>query len=365
MASKFVALKPRYFVVPIVTLAILAASWEQSLPWGLLVAISVALVVTVFVAVQHAEVVALRVGEPFGSLILAVAVTVIEVSMIVVLLLDSPETSKDLAKDTVFAALMITTNGIVGVAILVKTLRNKVATFNPEGVGGALATLAALSVLSLVLPSVTVSSPGPTLTPTQLTFAAVTSLVLYLTFVGMQTVRNRDFFLPPARPDSVRPSNVHMKAPSNKLAVYSFIALFGSLVAVVGLAKVTSPLIRGVVSDFNLPQMVIAVSIALIVLLPESLSAIKAARTGRVQTSLNLAYGSALASIGLTIPVVAVISLVFDYEMNLGLNPTEIALLVLTLIVSTLTVAPGRATLLQAAIHLGIFGSFLLVVFTP
>ena len=365
MASTFIALKRRYFAIPVMALVLLAVSWGQSLAWPLLLVIAAVLIVTVFVAVQHAEVVALRVGEPFGSLILAVAVTVIEVGMIIVLILDSPETSTDIAKDTVFAALMITTNGIVGAAILVKTLRNKIATFNPEGVGGALATLAALSVVSLVLPTVTVSSPGPTFNPTQLIFAAVTSLVLYLTFVGMQTTRTRDFFLPPAKPDRVQPANVHVKPPTDKLAWFSFLALFGSLIAVVGLAKVSSPLIRGVVSELGLPQMVIAVSIALIVLLPESLSAIKAARTGRVQTSLNLAYGSALASIGLTIPVIAVISLVFGYEMNLGLKPSEIALLVLTLVVSTLTVAPGRATLLQAAIHLGIFGSFLLVVFTP
>ena len=365
MAANFKALKPSFFVLPLISLVLLALSWERTLSIPVLLALGVVLVLTVFVAVHHAEVVALRVGEPFGSLILAVAVTVIEVGMIIVLILDDPTAARDLPRDTVFAAVMITTTGIVGASLLVKTLKNKVATFNAEGVGGAVGALAALSVLSLVLPSVTTSSPGPTFTPFQLAFAAVASLAMYLTFVGVQTVRHRDYFLPPIKPNVTQSENSHVTPPSAKLAWWSLAALFGSLVAVVGLAKVTSPLITSIVSDFGLPQMVVAVSIAVVVLLPESASAIKAAYSGRTQTSLNLAYGSALASIGLTIPVIAVLSIVFDYKVNLGLNPSEITLLFLTLIVSTLTVVQGRATLLQAAVHLGIFGSFMMVVFAP
>lgn len=365
MAAKFKALKPTFFAIPAVALALLALSWEQALGFPVLLVLGIVLVVTVFVAVHHAEVVALRVGEPFGSLILAVAVTVIEVGMIVVLILDDPASARDLPRDTVFSAVMITTAGIVGISLLVKTLRQRVATFNAEGVGGAVGALAALSVLSLVLPSVTTSSPGPTFTTSQLTFAAIASLAMYLTFVAVQTVRHRDYFLPPIKPNVTQSENSHVTPPSTKLAWFSFFALLASLAAVVGLAKVTSPLIKSVVSDLGLPQMVVAVSIAVVVLLPESVSAIKAAYSGRTQTSLNLAYGSALASIGLTIPVIAVISIVFNYEVNLGLSPSEITLLFLTLIVSTLTVVPGRATLLQAAVHLGIFGSFLMVVFTP
>jgi Ca2+:H+ antiporter len=136
-------------------------------------------------------------------------------------------------------------------------------------------------------------------------------------------------------------------------------------VAVVGLAKVTSPLIQDTVSTFGLPQMVVALSIALIVLLPESISALKAAAYGRTQTSINLALGSALASIGMTIPAIAVISIVFGYQVNLGLGSTEIALLFLTLFVSALTLLPGKASLLQGAVHLSIFAAFVLVVFTP
>jgi Ca2+:H+ antiporter len=198
-----------------------------------------------------------------------------------------------------------------------------------------------------------------------LVFAAVASLVLYLTFVGMQTVRHRDYFLPPARLNSTQSITVHVNPPSSKQAVWSAIGLLASLVAVVGLAKVTSPLIQGAVTTFGFPQTVVALSIAGIVLLPEFISAVKASLYGRTQTSLNLAMGSALASIGLTIPAIAVISLVFGFQVNLGLGPTEISLLLLTLFVSALTLIPGKATILQGAVHLSIFGAFILLVFTP
>lgn len=186
------------------------------------------LVATVFVAVNHAEVVALRVGEPFGSLILAVAVTVIEVGMIVILILEDPEAAHDLPRDTEFSALMITTTGIVGGSLLIKTIRRKVATFNADGVGGALVALAALSVLSLVFPSVTNTAPGPTFTNSLLTFAAVASLAMYGTFVAVQTVRHRDYFIPPIKPNANQSEITHATAPSHKVALLSFAALIVS-----------------------------------------------------------------------------------------------------------------------------------------
>lgn len=365
MAPKFAGLRPGYFIGPAIALILLAVSWDQKLSTGVLVLLGIVLVGAVFVSVHHAEVVALRVGEPFGSLILATAVTIIEVGMIVVLMIENPDLTRNLARDTVFTAVMITTAGMVGAALLIKSLRGKVATFNPEGVVGALAALASLSVLSLVLPSFTTSTPGPTFSPTQLAFAALTALIIYLTFVGMQTVRHRDYFLPPAKLNSTQSITVHVNPPTSKQALFSLLGLIGSLVAVVGLAKVTSPLIQGVVSTAGLPQTVVALSIAGIVLLPEFISAVKAALYGRTQTSLNLALGSALASIGLTIPAIAVISLVFGFQVNLGLGPTEISLLLLTLFVSALTLIPGKATFLQGAVHLSIFGAFVLLVFIP
>jgi len=354
-----------YASLPFAALVLLLIFWAGNPGWVIQIALGLVLVGTVYVAVHHAEVVALKVGEPYGAFILALAVTVIEVGMIVVLILESPGTSQNIARDTVFAAIMITTNGIVGSALLVKTAKRKIATFNPEGVTGALALLAAISVLSLVLPSVTSSAPGATFTPFQLAFAAVTSLTLYLVFVAAKTVKHRDFFLPVLKNDSIPNINTHVPPPSKSVAIFSFVALSTALVAVVGLAKVTSPLIKNAVEFASLPPMVVGVSIAVIVLMPEWISAIRAARYGRTQKSLNLAYGSALASIGLTIPVMAVLSIVFDYQINLGLGMAEIYLLFLTLIVSGLTVLPGRASFMQGAVHLGLFGSFLLVVVAP
>jgi Ca2+:H+ antiporter len=365
VATAFKSLKSVYFAVPAGALFLLALSWDQSLTVPIMIFLGLVLAASVYVAVSHAEVIALRVGEPYGSLILAVAVTIIEVGMIVVLVIDNPEATKNLARDTVFAAIMITTALILGASIVTKSLRLKFSTFNPEGAVPALAALASLSVLSLVLPSFTTSSPGPTFNHTQLVFAAVTSAVIYLIFVFMQTVRHRDFFLPPPRANGPQTANTHFKSPTKNQAIYSVLGLIASLVAVVGLAKVTSPVIQGVVSTFGLPQMVVALSIALIVLLPESISALKAAAYGRTQTSLNLALGSALASIGMTIPAIAVISIFFGFQVNLGLGPTEIALLFLTLFVSALTLIPGKASLLQGAVHLSIFAAFVLVVFTP
>lgn len=365
MSTGFRALRSRYFALPAFSLAALALSWSAVLPNLVLALLGGLLVVTVFTAVHHAEVVALRTGEPFGSLILAVSVTVIEVGMIVVLMLESPEKNQNLARDTVFSAVMITTNGIVGIALLIKTIRQRVATFNAMGVGGALATLVSLSALTLILPSFTTSSPGPTFTNTQLIFAAVVSLILYLTFIGVQTIRHRDYFLPPPKSDHSIPIEEHVAPPTSQQALLSLMGLIASLIGVVGLAKVTSPLIQGFVDDRDLPKMMIAISIALVVLLPESISAIKAARYGRTQTSLNLAYGSALASIGLTIPVIAIISIFFSYDVNLGLNAAEMVLITLTFLVSILTVVTGRASLLQAVIHLSIFGAFIFFAALP
>lgn len=365
MAVKFAQNTKTYFVLPFLSFIVLLFTWSMKLPPLGMLAIGVLLAATVFTAVHHAEVIALKLGEPFGSLALAVSVTVIEVGMILVLFLDSPIANVNLARDTVFSAVMISINGIVGVALVIKALTQRIATFNEFGVGGALATLGALCGLTLVLPSVTTSTSGPTFNSTQLAFVAIVSLILYVTFVAVQTVRHRDYFLPPINSNAKISEEEHVEPPTWQETFFSLGGLLLSLVTVVGLAKVTSPVVQGVVSDNNLPQMVVAISIALIVLLPESISAFKAARNGRTQTSLNLAYGSALASIGLTIPTIAIISILFSYQVNLGLNAAEIVLITLSFFVSALTLVQGKATLLQGVVHLSIFGSFIFFAIAP
>lgn len=354
------------FGFPFFAFVSLLLTWEREVPTVVMIVLGILLSASVLSAVHHAEVIAHRVGEPFGSLILAAAVTVIEVGMLVTLMIESPEKSATLARDTVFSAIMIICNGIVGISLMVKAQRNKTAVFRAEGIGGALAAITALTTMSLILPSFTTSTQQGTFTPMQLGFAAVMALVLYLVFVFVQTVRHRDFFLPPPRPqtDTVA-STEHKEPPTAKAAWLSFVFLLVALISVVGLAKVTSPLLESAIYDAGLPSALIAVSIAGLVLLPESISAVRAAYYGRSQTSLNLAYGSAMASIGLTIPVIAVMSLFFGFPLVLGLSSTELVLFLLTVAVSILTVVPGRATILQGAIHLSLFAGFIFFIINP
>jgi len=351
--------------VPVLALVVLALTWGRYLPTVLTVLVAVVLIGAVLAAVHHAEVVAHRVGEPFGSLVLAVAVTVIEVALIVTLMVSGGDDTASLARDTVFAAVMITCNGIVGLSLLLGALRHGMVSFNAEGTGAALATVTTLAVLSLVLPTFTTAEPGPEFSPSQLAFAAVASLVLYGAFVLTQTVRHRDFFLPVAADGGVLDDDVHAQPPSSRAALTSLGLLLVALVAVVGLAKVESPAIEDAVAAAGAPQSFVGVVIALLVLLPESIAAAKAARRNRLQTSLNLAFGSAVASIGLTIPVIAVATIWLDGPLVLGLEPTQLVLLAVTVVTAVLTVVPGRATRLQGVVHLALLASFVFLAVNP
>lgn len=351
--------------MPLVALVALVLTWGRDLGPVLVALVALLLGGAVLAAVHHAEVVAHRVGEPFGSLVLAVAVTVIEVALIVSLMASGGPEAATLARDTVFAAAMITTNGIVGLALLVGALRYGLTLFNAEGSGAALATVTTLATLCLVLPTFTTSRPGPEFSPAQLAFAALASLVLYVAFVLTQTVRHRDFFLPVCPDDRVLGEEEHAPPPSGRVALASLGLLLAALVAVVGLAKVESPAIETVVAAAGLPQSFVGVVIALLVLLPETLAAVRAARLGRIQISFNLAYGSAMASIGLTIPTIAVASLWLDGPLVLGLGPTQMVLLALTVVVGMLTVVPGRATRLQGTVHLVLLAAFLFLAVSP
>lgn len=349
--------------VPLLAVVVLALTWGRTAASGIAVVVALVLTAAVLTAVHHAEVVAHRVGEPLGSLVLAVAVTVIEVGLIVMLMVSGKAGAESLARDTVFAAVMITCNGILGISLLLGAVKAGLAVFNAEGTGAALATVATLAVLCLVLPSFTTSSPGPQYTSAQLTFAAVASLALYALFVVTQTVRHRDFFLHVGH--DVEDVDEHSTPPTTRAAVASVMLLLIALVAVVGLAKVESPAIESGVAAAGLPQSFVGVVIALVVLLPETLAAVRAALRGRVQVSLNLAFGSAIASIGLTIPAVALATIWLPGPLVLGLDPTQITLLAITVAVGTLTVVPGRATRLHAGLHLVLLAAFVFLAASP
>jgi Ca2+:H+ antiporter len=319
------------------------------------------LIATVFAAVYHAEVVAHRTGEPFGTLVLAVAVTIIEVALIVSVMLAAPADKAGLARDTVFAAVMIVCNGIVGLCLLWGGARHHEQGFQVHGASAALAVLAALTILTLVLPNFATTAPGPLFSTSQLVFAGIVSLVLYGSFVFIQTVRHRDYFLAVEAGDQ----EAHAPPPSNSTAAVSAGLLLAALVAVVGLAKSLTPTLEIGVARLDVPKAVVGVVIAALVLLPEGLAALRAARANRLQTSLNLALGSALASIGLTIPAVAVVSIVLGQPLELGLGEKDQVLLALTLLVGVITLGTGRTTVLQGIVHLVIFAVFLFFAVVP
>jgi Ca2+:H+ antiporter len=284
------------------------------------------------------------------------------VALIVSLMLAGGEATTALARDTVFAAIMIILNGMVGLCLLAGGSRHGEQTFGLLGVSTSLATLAAISVLTLVLPNYTFSAAGPVYTAAQLAFIAVVSLVLYGTFVLVQTVRHRDYFLPE---ESLLDEETHAAPPPAKVAWISGVLLLACLGAVVLLAKALAPTVEAAVAGVGAPKALVGIIIAGVVLLPEGLAAFKAARANRLQTSLNLALGSALASIGLTIPAVAIVSLATGWTLSLGIDTKSTVLLLLSIIVATLSLGTGRTTVMQGTVHLVIFAVYLFTTIVP
>ncbi|MGO9574465.1 MAG: calcium:proton antiporter [Terriglobales bacterium] len=321
---------------------------------------AIALLGTVFAAVYHAEVIAHRVGEPFGTLALALAVTIIETGLIVSVMIAAPAENAGLARDTVFSAVMIVCNGIVGSCLLWGGARHHEQDFQVQGASAALAVLAALTGLTLVLPNFATRELGPLFSTPQLIFAGFVSIVLYGSFVFVQTVRHRDYFLSPTDDQEV-----HAPLPTDKTAVLSAGLLLVSLVAVVALAKILTPAVGLGIAYLDVPKAVVGIVIAMLVLLPEGVAALKTARSNRLQTSLNLALGSALATIGLTIPAVAAVSIVLGQPLELGLDGKDQVLLALTLLLSVITLGTGRTTVLQGIVHLVIFAVFLFFALVP
>jgi Ca2+:H+ antiporter len=320
-------------VVPVLSVVVLAVIWGEKLGPVLVGVAALFLVGAVIAAVHHAEVVAHRVGEPFGSLILAAAVTIIEVALIVTLMTSGGNEAATLARDTAFAALMITTNGIAGLSLLLGSRRYGVTLFNAEGAGAALASVTTVATLSLVLPAFTTGRPDREFTPGQLAFAAIATLLVYLLFVFTQTMRHRDFFLPIAQRGQKRvfEDESHADPPTRRQALSSLVLLLCALVAVVGLAEEESPAVEHAV----------------------------------VMAGLNLAYGSAMASIGLTIPTIALASIWLKGPLVLGLGAIQLVLLALTVVISMLTVVPGRATRLQGEVHLVLLAAYVFLAINP
>lgn len=348
------------WVAPMLAWLAIAAGFATALPVALL---GVVLIAAVLAAVHHAELIAHRVGEPFGTFILAIAVTIIELGLILTLMAAAPEGAATLARDTVFAAVMIILNGLLGLCILVGAIQYKEQVFQQSGVSASLAALCALTVLTLVLPNYTVSEPGPEYSASQLGFVAIVSFLLYATFIAVQTVRHRDYFLPDKA--VAADVDIHAEAPSNARTIASVLLLVACLGAVVLLAKALADPIEAAVAAIGAPRAIVGVIIAALVLMPESVAAVRATLANRLQTSLNLGLGSALATIGLTIPAVAALSVMTGLPIALGLDAKSTVLLFLTLIVATLSLGTGRTTVLQGVVHLVIFAVYLFTTVVP
>ncbi len=322
--------------------------------------IAVSLAGGVFAAVHHAEVVAHRVGEPFGTLVLALAVTLIEVALIASLMAAGGEQAAGLARDTVFAAVMIILNGIIGLCLLVGGLMHRQQSFSLDGVGAALVALGAIVILTLVFPNYTVTTPGPYYSSSQLLLIAIVTVVVYGAFIFTQTIEHRQFFL---HGDDA--STDHGARPGNAATAAASVLLLMCLCAVVLLAKKLAPSLEAGVAKIGAPDALVGVIIAGIVLLPEGLAALRAARANRLQTSLNLALGSALASIGLTIPAVSFLSLGMNTHLRLGLDPKATLLLMLSLFVTTLALRTGRTIILHGIVLLTVFVVYIFTTIVP
>jgi len=351
------------WLTPLVALAVMALATALHTAHPLIVLLCVvALFGAVFAAVHHAEVVAHRVGEPFGTLVLSLAVTVIEVALLVSTMISARTETAALARDTIFSVVMITCNGLLGLCVLIGAIRHREQAFQVIGSNALLATVIALTTLCLVLPSFTISSEGPTYTSSQLAFAGVASLVLWATAVFVQTVRHREYFLPVGEAEGEEHGG---SVPTRRLALLSFVLLIAALCAVVGLAHAISPPLEAAILRTGLPKAVMSIGIATLTLLPEAGAALRAALRDRLQSSLNLALGSALASIGLTIPAVAFSSVLIGVPLTLGLAPKELVLLILTFLVASITLVAGRTHVLLGAVHLAILGAFLFFSVVP
>lgn len=314
---------------------------------------------TVMAAVHHAEVVAHKVGEPFGTIILALAITVLEVGLIIALMLAGGEAASALARDTVFAAVMLILNGILGICLLVGGLHFHVQSFAKDSATIALVTMVSILVLTLVLPNFTTSVQGPVYSKAQLLFVAAACLILYAGFILAQTVRHRDYFVTAAEGEP------QALPPSHQTALISLTLLLLSLAVVVLMAKGLSPAVEQVVMKLGAPNALVGVIIATVVLFPEGLAAIRAARADRIQTSINLALGSAIASIGLTIPAVALVCLFFDIPLVLGLQGKSMVLLVLSAFIVMLALNHGRTNMLYGLVLLVNLAAYVFTVIVP
>ena len=324
---------------------------------------SILLILSVMSAVHHSEIVAERVGEPYGTIILAISITVIEVSIVVSLMMSEGQDAASLARDTVYSATMLILNGIVGLCLLIGSLKHYEQNFSKPSVTIALVSLISIVVFTLVFPTFTESVAGAYYSIPQLVFASIACLVIYSFFLFAQTRRHRQYFLTVGEDeDEEKAEPIVIK---NSMFFTSLLFLLISLGIVVLLAKTLSPTIESIIRGYNLPKTLVGVIIAAIILLPEGIAAIIAAKNNKIQTSLNLSLGSALASIGLTIPSVAAVCIFYDMQIILGLDIKSIILLGLSVFTVMLSLSSGKTNIVYGVVLLVNLFAFIFLMIYP
>jgi Ca2+:H+ antiporter len=318
-----------------------------------------AIMVSAFAVVRHADILAARLGEPFGTLVLTLSMSSMEMMMIVAVMY-AGQGGASLARDTMLAIVMIVLNGLVGICLLLGGMRYREQTYNLYGANTFLAVILPLSVLGLVLPTFTVSSPGPTLSPLQSTLLIVMSVGLYGIFLAIQTMRHREYFISPST--AAKDGEIHSSDKSQPIGYHSLLMLAYVLPIVILAKQIAVPIDYGI-SVLGAPAALGGLLVAVLILSPESLAAVRAALANQLQRSINLSLGTALSSIGLTIPAVLIIGFITDRTIILGLDAANIILLLLTLVVSMLTFALARTNVLQGAVHLLLFIAYLMLIF--
>jgi Ca2+:H+ antiporter len=359
--AKAASIKSKVKILIIPTLAWMAfgIQHELKIPFFDLVLLLM-LILSTLDAVKHAEIIAHRIGEPFGTLVLAVAITCIEASMIISMMLAGGPGASSLARDTVFAAVMIILNGMIGLSIIAGSIKHNMQSFVLQGVNATLTALVAISVLTLILPNYTISVPGPSYSMHQLIFVSIVSLIIYGSFVFVQNIRHKHLFISGKESDHSQNNK-----PTTSAAFTSFVMLLVCLGAVVFLAESLAPGLDNIIDAIGAPHSLVGVIIACIVLLPEGLSAYKAAKKNEIQKSLNLSLGSALASIGLTIPIVSFYSIFSGVQLTLGIDVVSTILFLLSLLITVLSLSTGKTTILQGIILLLVFLVYIFTIIFP
>lgn len=354
---------------PVLGLAVavaLSVGGHDGLPPGVAGILSVlglaVLMAAVFSSVHHADVIAHRLGEPYGTLVLTVAVTVIELALILSIML-AGDGQPTLARETVFSVIMVVCNGVVGLCLVVGGFRYGEQGFRLPGANAYLVVLMPLASLALLLPTYTTSAPGPFYSPVQLGFVSLVTLLLYGVFLYVQTVRHRDYFL--SDTGDAASDDDAAEGPSARQFWESVVLLLAALAAVVLLAKSFAGAVEAGVKSVGAPVEAVGLLVALLVLLPETLAALRSARRNELQKSLNLALGSSLATIGLTIPAVSALALMLHQPLELGIDMHDTVLLVLTFAVSLVTFGGGRTNILPGFVHLVLFATFIFLIFVP